>query len=228
MVRRRRPPRTGALADLPPLKILKQIAMLQTAYYACATVLILFTTLVAGKEFSVDLILSWRSLRGDTTVGWTLGLCWLLDSFLGYVLVGLRMVTGCVLTVSSCSVMFLLLLVSRSKLVPDFALTIHLIHLIVTSLYSRALPTNWLWWALQAASATLMTSLGIWSCQWRELRPINFGANANGTSAEQGASGEAVEDDGNGFGRGRGRGKGKDVGGEYEMVGMKNGSENNV
>lgn len=138
------------------------------------------------------------------------------------------MVTGCVLTVSSCSVIFLLLLVSRSKLVPDFALTIHLIHLIVTSLYSRALPSNWLWWALQAASATLMTSLGIWSCQWRELRPINFGANANATSAEQGASGEAVEDDGNGFERGRGRGKGKDGGGEYEMVRMKNGSENNV
>lgn len=86
MARRRRPPRAGALADLPPLKILTQIAMLQTAYYLCATVLILFTTLVAGKEFSADLVLSWRSLRGDTTVGWTLGLCWLLDSFLGSVL----------------------------------------------------------------------------------------------------------------------------------------------
>lgn len=83
MARRRRPPRAGALADLPPLTILKQIAMLQTAYYVCATVLILFTTLVAGKEFSADLVLSWRSLRGDTTVGWTLGLCWMLDSFLG-------------------------------------------------------------------------------------------------------------------------------------------------
>ncbi|KAA6413634.1 MAG: integral membrane [Lasallia pustulata] len=209
MPRRRRPPRAGALADLPPLKILTQIAMLQTAYYLCATVLILFTTLVAGKEFSVDMVLSWRSLRGDTTVGWTLGLCWLLDSFLG--------------------VIFLLLLVSRSKFVPDFALTIHLIHLIITSVYSRALPSNWLWWALQAASATLMTSLGIWSCQWRELRPINFGGNAGAASSEQGAGGEAAEGDGGvGHGRGRGRGKGRDGCGDYEMVGMKEGSENNV
>lgn len=84
MPRRRRPPRAGALTDLPPLKILRQIVLLQSAYYLCATVLILFTTLVAGKKFEIDLILSWRSLRGDTTVGWTLGLCWMLNSFLGY------------------------------------------------------------------------------------------------------------------------------------------------
>lgn len=134
-----------------------------------------------------------------------------------------------VLTASLRRVIFLLVLVSRSKLVPDFALTIHLIHLIITSLYSRALPSNWLWWALQAASATLMTCLGIWSCQWRELRPINFGANAGAVSSEHRASGEAAEvDDGVGHGRGRGRGKGRDGGGEYEMVGMKEGSEDNV
>ncbi len=84
MPRRRRPPRAGALTDLPPLKILRQIVLLQSAYYICATILILFTTLVAGKVFTFDLILSWRSIRGDTTVGWTLGLCWMLNSVLGY------------------------------------------------------------------------------------------------------------------------------------------------
>ena len=83
MVRRRRPPRAGALTDLSPLKILTQIIILQAAYYACATVLIVFTSLVVGKRFSPDLILSWRSLRGDTAVGWTLGICWMLNSFIG-------------------------------------------------------------------------------------------------------------------------------------------------
>lgn len=48
-------------------------------------VLILFTVLVAGKPFSVDLVLSWRSVRGDTAVGWMLGLCWWLDAGVGYV-----------------------------------------------------------------------------------------------------------------------------------------------
>ena len=85
MPRRRRPPRPGALADLSPLRILTQIVVLQALYYACASILIVFTALVAGKEIDADLILSWRSLRGDTTVGWTLGLVWLLNSLIWYV-----------------------------------------------------------------------------------------------------------------------------------------------
>ena len=80
MARRRRPPRPGALADLSPTRILSQIVLLQLAYYACAGILIVFTALVAGKEVSVDLLFSWKSLRGDTTVGWTLGLVWVLNS----------------------------------------------------------------------------------------------------------------------------------------------------
>jgi hypothetical protein len=86
MARRRRPPRPGALTELHPLKILSQIVILQTIWYAVATALILFTALVAGKHFSFDLVLSWQSLRGDTTVGWMLGLVWLLNSLFGYVL----------------------------------------------------------------------------------------------------------------------------------------------
>lgn len=82
MARRRRPPRPGALADLSPKRILSQIILLQIAYYACAAVLIVFTAIVAGKEVSIDLLFSWRSLRGDTTVGWTLGLVWLLNSLI--------------------------------------------------------------------------------------------------------------------------------------------------
>ena len=84
MARRRRPPRPGALTELPPLKILTQIVLLQTIWYAAGTLLILFAALVAGKKFSVDLVLSWRSLRGDTTIGWTLGLVWLLNSVVGF------------------------------------------------------------------------------------------------------------------------------------------------
>ncbi len=85
MARRRRPPRPGALTELPPLKILSQILLLQAIWYLAGTLLILFTALVAGKHFSFDLVLSWRALRGDTTVGWMLGLVWLLNSLIGYV-----------------------------------------------------------------------------------------------------------------------------------------------
>lgn len=70
-----------------------------------------------------------------------------------------------------------------------------------------------------------MTFIGVWACQWRELRPINFGGGsgarkqANGSTAPQ-------EDNEVGQSRGRGRGRGRDGAGEYEMVGMGAGDDN--
>lgn len=118
------------------------------------------------------------------------------------------------------SVIGILLLISRSKLVPDFAITLHLIHLLIVSLYSHSIPQNMLWWALQLGSAALMTALGVWACQWRELRPINFGGSA-APAVEAPVAGETGGDEEQGYGRGRGRGRGRDGAGEYEMVGIK-------
>jgi len=112
----------------------------------------------------------------------------------------------------------MLLLIARSKLVLDFALTVHFIHLVVTSLYTHSIPTHLFWWALQICSASIMTSLGVWACQWRELRPISFGGNKQGTLGLQPANGSA-EDNMRGQPRGRGRGRGRDDTGEYEMIG---------
>lgn len=123
-----------------------------------------------------------------------------------------------------CSVISILFFISRSKLVPDFAITLHLIHLLITSLYSHSLPRNWLWWALQFASAGMMTSLGVWTCQWRELRPITFGGSSAATpaaSSDPGLPAGEAGDEEQGYGRGRGRGRGRDGAGGYEMVGMK-------
>jgi hypothetical protein len=122
-------------------------------------------------------------------------------------------------------VIAILLLIHRSKLVLDFALTLHLIHLLVTSFYSHSIPTNALWWALQFTSAALMTSLGVWTCQWRELRPINFGGSSTSNDASNAQVSDGAQqnigDEEQGFGRGRGRGRGRDGAGEYEMVTMK-------
>ena len=81
---RRRPRPAGARTDLPPLKIIRKIFLLQLGYYAAATALILFTTLVYGTAFSFDLLLNWDAVRGDTTIGWILGLVWMLNSLLWY------------------------------------------------------------------------------------------------------------------------------------------------
>lgn len=129
------------------------------------------------------------------------------------------------------SVILLLLLVSRSKLIPDFALTIHFVHFVATSLYTHSIPSNWLWWGLQCASAALMTFLGMWACQWRELQPISFGGASSSTQQQQQQQGQQQQqfsgqgqdnddDDDPSFTLSRGRGRGRGIfreGNEYEM-----------
>lgn len=79
MARRRRPPRAGALNELQPLRTAAQIGILQLLFYVVALVLIVFTSLVAGQPFSLDLLLGWDAVRGDTTQGWLMALVWLFD-----------------------------------------------------------------------------------------------------------------------------------------------------
>ena len=83
--RRRKPHRAGALTELPPLKIIRSIVLLQLAYYTVATILIVFIALVLGQQFTPSLILDWRTIRGDITDGWTIGFAWLLTGFVTYV-----------------------------------------------------------------------------------------------------------------------------------------------
>jgi protein SYS1 len=130
-------------------------------------------------------------------------------------------------------------LIGRSKLIPDFALTLHFIHLVVVYFYTGLLPRHAMWWLTMCASSAATVALGMWGCRWRELRPISFGGNGGarssavnpeqqqgGVPAENGLAdgpspGEDEEMSLTGFSRGRGRGRGRDGAGEYEMVGLK-------
>ncbi|EXJ85789.1 hypothetical protein A1O1_06157 [Capronia coronata CBS 617.96] len=201
--RRRKPPRAGALTELPPLKIIRSILLLQLSYYATAFVLILFTTLVLGQKFSLALIFDWKSVRGDNTIGWTIGFLWVIDGFI--------------------TVIPIILLIARSKLVPDFALTIHFFHLLVTSFYTKSVPTNLLWWGLEAASASLMISLGVWACRYREMQPISFGTVPKKGTQSAGDGLVEADDDVRG---GQGRSRNVDTGPSYEMVNVARADEN--
>ena len=193
--RRRRPPRPGALSDLPPLRILRSILLLQASYYSTSLILILFTTLVLGQHFTLSLILDWRSVRGDSTLGWIVGMCWLLTGFVTSVhqpcsLFSLS--THTTKTNTSLSVIPILILTTQlsTSLVPDFALTIHFLHLLTTSFYTRRLPTNLLWWTLQAASAGLMVLLGVWVVRYREVqRAAGFGKRSKAAAPSAGEGG---------------------------------------
>ncbi|KAK8020049.1 hypothetical protein PG990_005187 [Apiospora arundinis] len=185
MPRRRKPPRAGAIAELPPLRLLSQIVAIQGIFYATALILFLFTGLVAGTGFHLDLVFGWASLRGDTTQGFVYAFVWL-----------------CCAAVVAVA---LVAVVSRSKLVPDFAVTLHFIHLCVVTLFTGFLPRNMMWWATMLCSTAAVTVMGVWGCQWRELRPMyNFGGNGGrgtgggGTTTENGHTGG--DPDGGGMG----------------------------
>ncbi|PTB44550.1 uncharacterized protein TrAFT101_003100 [Trichoderma asperellum] len=200
MARRRRPPRAGALTELQPLKIAAQIASLQALYYLAALVLMLFTALVAGMSFNFNLILGWDRVRGDTTQGWLLAFVWILNG--GF-----------------CMSLAMVILIARSKLVPDFALTIHFLHLLFTCLYTRSLPRHSMWWFTMVASSATAVGLGMWGCRYRELQPVFFlggrilGSGTAGptTNRSTGAMGDALPPDvEDGMGE-------SSMAGEYEM-----------
>lgn len=65
--------RPGALTELPPLRIVSQIAALQAVFYTAALTLTLFTALAAGTSFGLEMVFGWEGVRGDTTQGWLLG-----------------------------------------------------------------------------------------------------------------------------------------------------------
>lgn len=80
MSRRRRTARPATLSEFAPLLILSKIFLLQVAYYGCAACVIVFITLILGREVKLDLLFSWRTLRGDAAIGWMLALAWTLNS----------------------------------------------------------------------------------------------------------------------------------------------------
>ncbi|KAK0721542.1 integral membrane protein S linking to the trans Golgi network-domain-containing protein [Apiosordaria backusii] len=226
MARRRRPPRPGAISELPPLKIASQILALQSLYYLFSFILLLFSALAAGTPFSLDLVLGWQSIRGDTTQGW---LCGFLAVLNGGVLMGAAIVV----------------LIGRSKLVTDFALSLHGIHLLVAWFYTGEIPKNMAWWVSMITASIAGVMLGTWGCRYRELKPISFGGNGGNNNnnnqhqrqqsqpGELRNSNEIQRNDGEeedleqGYSRGRGRGRGRDGGGEYEMVDLPGGEGSN-
>lgn len=129
----------------------------------------------------------------------------------------------------------IVILVGRSKLVLDFALSLHAIHLVVVTLYSGRLPRHKGWWLSMAVASAVSVILATWGCRYRQLQPISFGGGAasstagaagggNGNSNGGGGGGESGpdgRDEEEGFSRGRGRGRGRGGGaGEYEMVNL--------
>ncbi|KAK9449469.1 integral membrane protein S linking to the trans Golgi network-domain-containing protein [Limtongia smithiae] len=156
---------SGRYDSFAPTRLAMQICILQSLYYVTAAALLLFTCLVSGTPFTLELLLSWRGIRIDNTIGWTICLVWCLNSIF--------------------NVLYLTLFVGRSKLVFDFVLTIHGINLVITSLYTASFPISVIWWLMQIISIFIMLSLGTWTSRWRELSVLYFPATTSATITQQ-------------------------------------------
>ena len=137
-----------------PSKLLVQIILLQCFYYLSALVIFYLVASLNGYDFKIDWVFSWELVSSENALGLILFVLWLFDSLL------------CVL--------FVTVIVGRSKLAWDFAVTVHIINLIVVWLYTEKFPMSILWWCLQILSGVLLVTLSTYSTRWKELRTTFF------------------------------------------------------
>ncbi|SMN18617.1 similar to Saccharomyces cerevisiae YJL004C SYS1 Integral membrane protein of the Golgi required for targeting of the Arf-like GTPase Arl3p to the Golgi [Maudiozyma saulgeensis] len=140
--------------SLSPSKIALQIALLQLFYYTTASVLFFCWAKLSGQHIEMkNWLFTSKYIEFTNGYGLTLSLLWLLDSLI--------------------CVIFLTVIVGRSKLAWDFAITIHAINLIVVWIYSGNLP-SFPWFILQIFSSLILIFLGTYTTRWRELRDTFF------------------------------------------------------
>ncbi|CAI1514221.1 hypothetical protein SEUBUCD646_0J01940 [Saccharomyces eubayanus] len=140
--------------SLSPSKIGLQIVLLQIFYYTTATILFYCWGKLAGYDLEIkNWLFSWENIEFTNAYGLSLSLLWLLDSLV--------------------CVFFLTVIVGRSKLAWDFAITIHAINFIVVSFYTWELP-SFSWFFLQVLSSLILIFLGTWTTRWKELRDTFF------------------------------------------------------
>ena len=160
--------------SLSPSKIALQIVLLQIFYYATASVLFYIWATMLGHPIEMtEWLFSYKYIDFSNAYGLSLCLLWLVDSLI--------------------CVVFLTVIVGRSKLAWDFALTIHAINFIVVCLWTKTFPSL-AWFLLQLLSALILSFLGTWTSRWRELKDTFFegmiensqGANQRGSSDDHG------------------------------------------
>lgn len=140
--------------SLSPSKIALQIILLQIFYYTTACILFYSWGKLVGYELQLTKwLFSWEFIAYTNSLGISLSVLWLLDSLI--------------------CVIFLTVIVGRSKLAWDFAVTIHAINLIVVVLFTGDFP-SFPWFILQILSSLILIFLGTWTTRWRELRDTFF------------------------------------------------------
>lgn len=137
-----------------PVKITLQIVLLQLFYYSTAYVLFYGWARLGGYDQPITKwLFTWEFIDFSNSLGLALSLLWLLDSLI--------------------CVVFLTVIVGRSKLAWDFGITIHAVNLLIVWVNTGRWPSL-AWFVVQLFSSLILVFLGTWSTRWRELRDTFF------------------------------------------------------
>ena len=140
--------------SLSPSKIALQIVLLQIFYYATASFLFYGWAKLVGYNVEMkNWLFSSKYIDFTNGYGLSLSLLWLIDSLI--------------------CVIFLTVIVGRSKLAWDFGITVHAINFFVVCIYTSSLPSV-SWVVLQIFSSLILIFLGTWTSRWRELKDTFF------------------------------------------------------
>lgn len=139
---------------LSPFKITLQIILLQLFYYFTASILFFIWSKLQGHELDFkNWLFSFKYIDFTNAYGLTLSFLWLMTSLI--------------------CVVFLTVIVGRSKLAWDFAVTVHAINFIIVLLHTHQFP-GFEWFLLQFLSSLILIFLGTWTSRWKELRDTFF------------------------------------------------------
>jgi hypothetical protein len=70
-------------AQRDPLLLVSQIVCFQAAFYTFNSVAVMCAEAYTNADMTLDHVLSPTEFRGDTVLGWSLALCWLISSGFG-------------------------------------------------------------------------------------------------------------------------------------------------
>ncbi|KNC97838.1 uncharacterized protein SPPG_06835 [Spizellomyces punctatus DAOM BR117] len=154
-----------------PILISAQIVALQSTYYLSASLIVFVLELLTGSPVTLNHVLMHDELRTDTVLGWSLFLANLMNAGLGSY--------------------YLLIIVQRAKLCLDFSCTLHILHIVITTLYSRSLPKSFFWWFCFLCTLVVLSLGGEYLCMQREMEPITLAGTKKRQSTSNG--GDAVE-----------------------------------
>jgi len=146
-----------------PRLILSQILTLQCLFYLCLGLLLFVLDSISGHSLTLEQIFSSDSINTHHASGWITIAATLINALFGAV--------------------FLVYVVERAKKCLDFTGTAYLIHTVSCIAFNGRIPNTWAWWMTNCLALIIMSILGEYLCQRRELQEIPLSNPSSRTSA---------------------------------------------